>query len=174
MLWPLTATKRVFTPEWARTLGVVAVRGEDYVSVIDPVKMVRGAAGQNRHRSRHGSVFAPTVVTPSSRRASRARIRRDRLQPATGLSRVYRQASPFSPNLAVSDDGKEVWFTLKGHRESADRQRRAATSVSSRRARYRADHQSRHVGGQRQRQIRYVTIGGLNEVKVYRRGTSLS
>ncbi len=23
------------------------------------------------------------------------------------------QASPFSPNLAVSPDGKEVWFTLK-------------------------------------------------------------
>src|SRR5579862_2293296 len=98
-----------FTPD-GRELWV-AVRGEDYVSVIDPVKMVE----TRRVKTANGPAmvlfrpdghyaFVPSSFTPEL----------DVVDTRTYevVARVP-QASPFCPNLAVSQDGKEVWFTLK-------------------------------------------------------------
>src|SRR5262249_39193912 len=98
-----------FTPSgkelWA------AVRGEDYVSVIDPVQMkeVRRVQTANgpamvlfRPDGRYA--FVPSSFTPELDVVD--------TQTYQVIGRVP-QASPFSPNLAVSRDGTEVWFTLK-------------------------------------------------------------
>ena len=98
-----------FTPS-GRELWVT-IRGEDYVSVIDPVaiKEVR------RVKTANGPgmvLFSPDgryAYVPSS------------FMPELDVvdTHSYRviarvpQFSPFSPNLAVSPDGAQVWFTLK-------------------------------------------------------------
>ena len=98
-----------FTPN-GRELWV-AVRGEDYVSVIDPKKMkevrrikTANGPGMVLFRPDGRYAFVPSSFTPEF----------DVID-TTAYRVVARlpQASPFSPNLAVSDDGKEVWFTLK-------------------------------------------------------------
>jgi len=79
------------------------------------------------------------------------------------------QASPFSPNLAVSRDGTEVWFTLKDS---------GKTQVMSAQPPFRilstldtgpiTNHVTlvENANGK----FAYVTVGGENAVKVYRRG----
>jgi YVTN family beta-propeller protein len=79
------------------------------------------------------------------------------------------QASPFSPNLAVSRDGTEVWFTLKDS---------GKTQVMSARPPFRilatldTGPISNHVTlvDNTNGSFAYVTVGGKNVVKVYRRG----
>ena len=87
----------------------VAVRGEDYVSVIDPVQMkeirrieTANGPGMVMFRPDGKYAFVPSSFTPEM----------DVIDTAT-YQVVARQvqASPFSPNLAVDQD--EVWFTLK-------------------------------------------------------------
>lgn len=154
-----------FTPDgkelWA------TVRGEDYVSVIDPVRMrekrrvtTANGPGMVLFRPDGKYAFVPSSFTPEV----------DVID-----TRTYRvvarvpQASPFSPNLAVSRDGTEVWFTLKDS---------GKTQVMSARPPFRilatidsgpisnhvtlVDNRAGHFG--------YVTVGGENVIKVYRRG----
>jgi Cytochrome D1 heme domain. len=87
------------------------VRGEDYVSVIDPVKMkevrrvqTANGPGMVLFRPDGRYAFVPSSFTPEL----------DVVDTKTYqvVARIP-QASPFSPNLAVSHDGMEVWFTLK-------------------------------------------------------------
>ncbi|MFD7894729.1 DUF305 domain-containing protein [Streptomyces sp. NPDC059743] len=154
-----------FTPD-GRELWAT-VRGEDYVSVIDPVRMkekrrVRTANGPGMVLFRPDGryAFVPSSFTPEV----------DVVDTRTYqvVARVP-QASPFSPNLAVSRDGTEVWFTLKDS---------GKTQVMSARPPFRilatldtgpisnhvtlVDNAKGHFG--------YVTVGGENMVKVYRRG----
>jgi YVTN family beta-propeller protein len=155
-----------FTPN-GRELWV-AVRGEDYVSVIDPVKMkevrrIKTANGPAMVLFRPDGryAFVPSSFTPEF----------DVID-ATSYRVVARlpQASPFSPNLAVSDDGKEVWFTLKDTGKvqivSGTPPFRILTTLDT-------GPITNHVtfADNANGKFAYVTIGGLNEVKVYRRGT---
>jgi YVTN family beta-propeller protein len=87
----------------------VAVRGENYVSVIDPVRQkeirrieTANGPGMVLFRPDGKYAFVPSSFTPEM----------DVIDTATYqvIARV-KQASPFSPNLAVDQD--EVWFTLK-------------------------------------------------------------
>jgi YVTN family beta-propeller protein len=81
------------------------------------------------------------------------------------------QASPFSPNLAVSRDGTEVWFTLKdsGKTQVMNGQppfnilRTLDTGAIS-----------NHVTlvDKPNGKFAYVSVGGENLVKVFRRGTN--
>jgi YVTN family beta-propeller protein len=98
-----------FTPDgkelWA------TVRGEDYISVIDPVAMketrriqTANGPGMVLFRPDGKYAFIPSSFTPELDVVD--------LQSSQIVARVP-QASPFSPNLAVSRDGTEVWFTLK-------------------------------------------------------------
>src|SRR5262249_3765294 len=79
------------------------------------------------------------------------------------------QASPFSPNLAVSQDGTEVWFTLK---DSGKTQVMSAEAPFDILATLDCGPICNHValvdnaGGK----FAYVTVGGENLVKVFRRG----
>ncbi|WUD78692.1 DUF305 domain-containing protein [Streptomyces sp. NBC_00510] len=155
-----------FTPDgkelWA------TVRGENYVSVIDPVRMrekrrvtTANGPGMVLFRPDGKYAFVPSSFTPEV----------DVID-----TRTYRvvarvpQASPFSPNLAVSRDGTEVWFTLKDS---------GKTQVMSARPPFRilatidSGPISNHVTlvDNSAGHFAYVTVGGENVIKVYRRGS---
>jgi len=142
----------------------VAVRGENYISVIDPVrkKEVRrietaNGPGMVLFRPDGKFAFVPSSFTPEM----------DVIETATYkvIARVP-QASPFSPNLAVDQD--EVWFTLKDS---------GKTQVVSAKPPFRTlsvletGPITNHVAfvTNAAGRFAYVTVGGRNEVLVYRR-----
>ena len=77
------------------------------------------------------------------------------------------QASPFCPNIAATPDGTQVWFTLKdtGKTEVFNAQP-PFTVLKTIDTGPITNHVNivRNANGQ----FAYVTIGGLNEVKVFR------
>ncbi|MDB6123091.1 MAG: hypothetical protein JWQ71_2084 [Pedosphaera sp.] len=154
-----------FTPDgkelWA------TVRGEDYVSVIDPVKMketrrvqTANGPGMVLFRPDGRYAFVPSSFTPELDVVD--------TQSYEVVARVP-QVSPFSPNLAVSRDGTEVWFTLKDSGKtqvmSAQPPFRILTTLET-------GPISNHVTlvDNANGKFAYVTVGGENVVKVYRRG----
>jgi YVTN family beta-propeller protein len=154
-----------FTPD-GKELWVV-VRGEDYVSVIDPVKMkeirrvqTANGPGMVQFRPDGRYAFVPSSFTPALDVVD--------TQSYKDIARV-RQASPFSPNLAVSRDGTEVWFTLK---DSGKTQVMSAQPPFSILATLDTGPITNHVTlvENANGKFAYVTVGGENAVKVYRRG----
>jgi YVTN family beta-propeller protein len=156
-----------FTPDgkelWA------TVRGEDYVSVIDPVKMkeirrvqTANGPGMVLFRPDGRYAFVPSSFTPELDVID--------TQSYEVVARVP-QASPFSPNLAVSRDGTEVWFTLK---DSGKAQVMSAEPPFQIRATLDCGPICNHVAlvDKANGKFAYVTVGGENVVKVYRRGDS--
>ena len=154
-----------FTPN-GRELWVT-VRGEDYVSVIDPVRMremrrvqTANGPGMVLFRPDGRYAFVPSSFTPEFD-----------VVDTTSYQVVARlpQVSPFSPNLAVSQDGKEVWFTLKDTGKvqviTGEPPFRIVTTLDT-------GPITNHVSlvDNANGRFAYVTVGGLNEVKVYRRG----
>jgi YVTN family beta-propeller protein len=154
-----------FTPDgkelWA------TVRGEDYVSVIDPVKrkevrrvQTANGPGMVLFRPDGRYAFVPSSFTPEL----------DVVDTRTYkvIARVP-QASPFSPNLAVSQDGQEVWFTLK---DSGKTQVMSAQPPFRILATLDTGPISNHVAlvDNVNGKFAYVTVGAENVVKVYRRG----
>jgi YVTN family beta-propeller protein len=154
-----------FTPDgkelWA------AVRGEDYVSVIDPVKFketrrvhTANGPGMVLFRPDGRYAFVPSSFTPELDVVD--------TRSYEVVARVP-QASPFSPNLAVSRDGSEVWFTLK---DTGKTQVMSAGPPFRILATLDTGPITNHValvdteGGK----FAYVTVGGEDAVKVYRRG----
>src|SRR5271155_2113384 len=154
-----------FTPD-GRELWVT-IRGEDYVSVIDPVLMketrrIEMANGPGMTMfgpdGRYGFVcssFVPelTVVDAVSHQI---------------VKRVP-QASPFCPNIAVSPENDEVWITLK---DAGKVQVFNAQPPFEQKALIETGTITNHVNfvNNRNGKFAYLTIGGANEVKVYRRG----
>jgi YVTN family beta-propeller protein len=145
----------------------VAVRGENYVSVIDPVQMkeVRRVQTANgpamvlfRPDGRYA--FVPSSFTPELDVVD--------TQSYEVVAQVP-QASPFSPNLAVSRDGKEVWFTLK---DSGKTQVLSAKPPFEILTTLDCGPLCNHVTlvDNAAGKFAYVTVGGQNIVKVYRRG----
>jgi YVTN family beta-propeller protein len=156
-----------FTPDgkelWA------TVRGEDYVSVIDPVKMkeirrvqTANGPGMVLFRPDGRYAFVPSSFTPE--------VDVIDTQSYEVVARVP-QASPFSPNLAVSRDGTEVWFTLK---DSGKAQVMSAEPPFQIRATLDCGPLCNHVAlvDNANGKFAYVTVGGENVVKVYCRGDS--
>src|SRR5215475_906373 len=145
----------------------VTVRGENYVSVIDPVQMketrrieLANGPGMTIFSTdgRYGFVcssFNPEldVVEVSSHQVV------GRLQ----------QASPFCPNIAVSPENDEIWITLK---DVGKVQVFSAKPPFSQIALFDTGPITNHVNfvNNRNGKFAYLTIGGTNEVKVYRRG----
>ncbi|MBX9844348.1 MAG: hypothetical protein K2Z80_21320 [Xanthobacteraceae bacterium] len=154
-----------FTPDGNEVW--VTVRGEDYISVIDARTYMEtsrlktpGGPGMTMFSpdGRYGficSSFNPELVVYD-------------LKSRTIAGRVE-QPSPFCPNIAVSPDGEQVWFTLK------DTGKAVAFSA---RPPFRilrvldTGPITNHVNFVRNAdgQFAYVTIGGLNQVKVFRTG----
>lgn len=78
--------------------------------------------------------------------------------------------SPFSPNIAITPDGREVWFTHKdvGKFSVVDTQSLSVKTILD------TGPITNHVNfvDNSQGKFAYVTVGGLNQVKVYRWGVS--
>src|SRR3984893_3672350 len=154
-----------FTPDGKEVW--VTVRGEDYVAVLDGttyeektrIKLPNGPGMQ---------IFAPDgtygYVCSS-------------FMPETDVVRVadhqivgrVAQARPFCPNIAATPDGSQVWFTLKdiGKTQVFDA-RPPFTILKTLDTGPITNHVNiaRNANGQ----FAYVTIGGLNVVKVFRTG----
>jgi YVTN family beta-propeller protein len=147
----------------------VAVRGENYVSVIDPVKRkevrrieTANGPGMVVFRPDGKFAFVPSSFTPEM----------DVIETATYkvVARVP-QASPFSPNLAVDQD--EVWITLK---DSGKTQVVSAKAPFQTLTVLETGPITNHVAfvTNTAGRFAYVTVGGRNEVLVYRRGPGSS
>src|SRR5215468_6688459 len=154
-----------FTPD-GRELWVT-VRGEDYVSVIDPkamkeIRRIHLANGPGMTMfgpdGRYGFVcssFTPELAVIDT--ASHQIIKR------------VPQASPFCPNIAVTPESDEVWITLKDvGRVQVFRAKPPFEQI----ALFDTGPITNHVNfvNNRNGKFAYITIGGANEVKAYRRG----
>ena len=154
-----------FTPDGKELWAVV--RGEDYVSVIDPVKMketrrvqTANGPGMVLFRPDGRYAFVPSSFTPELDVVDTKSYQ--------VVARVP-QASPFSPNLSVSRDGTEVWFTLK---DSGKTQVMSAQPPFRILATLDTGPITNHVTlvENSNGKFAYVTVGEENAVKVFRRG----
>ena len=156
-----------FTPD-GRELWV-AVRGEDYISVIDPIT----ATEMRRITLANGPGM--TMFGPDGRYAFVCSSFTPELAvidvSTHEIVKRVAQASPFCPNIAVSPDNDEVWITLK---DIGKVQVFSATPPFEQRALLDTGPITNHVNlvNNRNGKFAYVTIGGLNEVKVFRRGAT--
>ena len=146
----------------------VSVRGEDYIAVLDgasyaetariPVPNGPGMAIFSPD-GRYGYVcssFSPeTVVISTQTREIVGRVK---------------QVSPFCPNIAASPDGTQVWLTLK---DVGMVMAFSATPPFQVLRVLDTGPITNHVNfvGTPRGQLAYVTIGGLNQVKVFRTDT---
>ena len=152
-----------FTPDGKEVW--VTVRGEDYIAVLDAQSFeeklrikVPGGPGMQIFSpdGKYGYVcssFNPeTVVITIADHQIVGHVKQD---------------SPFCPNIAASPDGKQVWFTLKdtGRVMVFDAQPPFSVLKS-----IDTGPITNHVNFVRNANgsFAYVTIGGLNEVKVFR------
>jgi len=156
-----------FTPDGKELW--VTVRGEDYVSVIDPVQMkeirritLANGPGMTMFGpdGRYGFVcssFTPELAVVEV--ASHQIVKR------------LPQASPFCPNIAVSPENNEVWITLK---DVGRVQVFSAKPPFDQIALLDTGPITNHVNfvNNSNGKFAYVTIGGLNVVKVFRRGAA--
>ncbi len=156
-----------FTPNGTEVW--VSVRGEDYVSVLDARTMrethrVTTANGPGMVMFRPDGKYA-FVVSSFVPELSVVDV-----STHTVVAKV-KQATPFSPNLDVSDDGTEVWFTLK---DSGKTQVISAAPPFATLATLDTGPITNHVNlvDTPQGTFAYVTVGGENALKVYRRDST--
>src|SRR5580765_3099121 len=152
-----------FTPDGQEVW--VTVRGENYISVIDVAnyaekRRIEVPAGPGMQifspDGKYGyicSSFNPeTVVVSVADHAIVARVK---------------QESPFCPNIAATPDGEQVWFTLKDiGRTQVFNARPPFNPIKT----VETGPITNHVNFARTPKgtFAYVTIGGTNEVKVFR------
>jgi YVTN family beta-propeller protein len=152
-----------FTPDGREVW--VTVRGENYVSVIDAASFaertrIEVPAGPGMQifspDGKYGyicSSFNPeTVVVSVADHAIVARVK---------------QESPFCPNIAATPDGEQVWFTLK---DTGKTQVFNAKPPFNPIKTIETGPITNHVNFARTPKgtFAYVTIGGTNEIKVFR------
>jgi YVTN family beta-propeller protein len=155
-----------FTPDGKEVW--VTVRGEDYISVID--------AGTYEEKLRIKVPAGPgmQIFSPDGKYGYIC----SSFNPDTVVVSVadhqivghVKQESPFCPNIAASPDGKQVWFTLKDIGKTQvfnaqppfDLLKTIDTGPIT-----------NHVNlvTNKNGSFAYVTVGGLNEVKVFRTDT---
>ena len=152
-----------FTPNGSEVW--VTVRGEDYVAVLD------GKTFEERRRIKVPNGPGMQIFSPDGRYGYVC----SSFMPETVVVSVadhkivgrVKQESPFCPDIAASPDGKQVWFTLKDI---------GKTQVFEARPPFQAlktldtGPLTNHVNFARTPRgtFAYVSIGGLNEVKVFR------
>jgi YVTN family beta-propeller protein len=152
-----------FTPDGKELW--VTIRGEDYVAVLDTTTYeeklrmpVPNGPGMQIFSpdGKYGYVcssFNPEIVVIT---VADHKI----------VGRVP-QASPFCPNIAASPDGKQVWFTLKDSGKTQVFDARPPFSIIKT---LETGPITNHVNfaSTPRGLFAYVTVGGLNEVQVYR------
>ena len=143
----------------------VVVRGENYVSVLD------GTTYEEKTRIIVPNGPGMTIFSPDGKYGYVC----SSFTPETEVITVadhrivgkVPQASPFCPNIAATPDSKEVWFTLKdtGKTQVFDGQA-PFTLLKTLDTGPITNHVNiaRNANGM----FAYVTIGGLNEIKVFR------
>jgi YVTN family beta-propeller protein len=152
-----------FTPDGKEVW--VTVRGENYVSVIDAStfeerrRIVTPAGPGMQIFSTDGqygyicSSFNPeTIIVSTAAHEIVGRVKQD---------------SPFCPNISASPDGKQVWFTLKDTGRTQVFNAKPPFNVLTS---FETGPISNHVNFAvtPRGQFAYITVGGLNEVKVFR------
>jgi YVTN family beta-propeller protein len=156
-----------FTPD-GRELWVT-VRGENYVSVIDPVQMkeirrieLANGPGMTMFGPDGKYAFVCSSFTPELaviEVASHQVVKR------------LPQVSPFCPNISVSPENDEVWITLK---DVGKVQIFSAQPPFEQKAVLETGPITNHVNFVKNANGKfvYITIGGANVVKVFRRGAT--
>jgi len=152
-----------FTPDGKELW--VTVRGENYVLVIDSTSY------QEKTRITLPNGPGMTIFSPDGKYGYVC----SSFNPETDVISVaahqivgkVRQESPFCPNIAATPDGSQVWYTLKdvGKTQVFDA-RPPFTLLKTLDTGPITNHVNivRNVHGQ----FAYITVGGLNEVKVFR------
>lgn len=151
-----------FTPDGREVW--VTVRGEDYVAVLD------GTTFEEKARIKVPNGPGMQIFSPDGKYGYVC----SSFVPETVIITVadhqivgrVKQESPFCPNIAASPDGRQVWFTLKdiGKTQVFDALppfeliRTLDTGPITNHVNF-----VRNANGQ----FAYVTVGGLNEVKVF-------
>src|SRR5262252_2870564 len=147
----------------------VTVRGENYVSVIDPARMketrrieIANGPGMTMFGpdGKYGFVcssFTPELAVIEV--ASHKVIKR------------LPQVSPFSANIAVTPENDEVWITLK---DVGKVQIYSAKPPFEQKAMLDTGPITNHVNfaNNHNGKFAYVTVGGMNQVKAFRRGAT--
>lgn len=155
-----------FTPDGKEVW--VTVRGEDYVAVLD------GASFEEKARIKVPAAPGMQIFSPDGKYGYIC----SSFNPETVVVTVadhqivgrVKQDSPFCPNIAATPDGQQVWFTLKDIGKTQvfnalppfDLIKTLDTGPITNHVNF-----ARNANGT----FAYVTIGGLNEVKVYRTDT---
>ena len=147
----------------------ITVRGENYISVVDPVQM------KETRRIELANGPGMTMFSPDGKYGFICSSFTPELAIVDVASHevVKRvpQASAFCPNIAVSPENDEVWITLK---DVGKVQIYNARPPFEQRALIETGPITNHVNfaNNKNGKFAYVTIGGSNEVKVFRRGTT--
>jgi YVTN family beta-propeller protein len=156
-----------FTPD-GRELWVT-IRGQNYVSVIDPVQLketrhieMANGPGMTVFGTDGRYAFVCSSFTPELAVIDAA---------SHQIVKRLTQASPFCPNIAVTPENDEVWITLK---DAGKVQIFSARPPFEQKAILETGPITNHVNfaNNRNGKFAYITIGGTNEVKVFRRGSS--
>ena len=152
-----------FTPDDSEVW--VTVRGENYVDVLD------GKTYEEKTRIVVPSGPGMTIFSPDGKYGYVC----SSFTPETDVITVVDhlivgkvvQASPFCPNIAATPDGTQVWFTLKDTGKTQVFDARPPFTILKT---LDTGPISNHVNIVRNAhgQFAYVTIGGLNEIKVFR------
>ena len=105
----------------------VAVRGENYVAVLDVATVLAAGAAEATPQASAGAevariatgpgpgmvVFSPDGAFAYVNHSESAELVKIDVASHQVVGRLTGLVSPFSPNLAVSPDGKEIWLTHK-------------------------------------------------------------
>ncbi|HTT18771.1 MAG TPA: YncE family protein [Candidatus Sulfotelmatobacter sp.] len=145
----------------------VTVRGEDYISVIDPTQMkeirrieLANGPGMTMFGPDGKYAFVCSSFTPELTVVETA---------SHQIVKRIPQASPFCPDIAVSPENDEVWITLKdvgkvqvfSAKPPFDQLSLIDTGAITNHVNFSTNGNGKFA---------YVTIGGTNQVKVYQRG----
>ena len=155
-----------FTPDGSEVW--VTVRGEDYIAVLD------GSTYEEKARIKVPNGPGMQIFSPDGKYGYVC----SSFTPETvvinvadhGIVGRVKQASPFCPNIAATPDGTQVWFTLKdtGKTQVFDAKppfellKTIDTGPITNHVNF-----AHNANGT----FAYVTVGGLNEVKVFRTDT---
>lgn len=152
-----------FTPDGKEVW--VTVRGEDYISVLD--------AQTYEEKTRIKTPAGPgmQIFSPDGKYGYICSSFNPEVDVVTVVDHkiVARvpQASPFCPNIAATPDGAQVWFTLKDIGKTQVMNARPPFNILTT---LDTGPITNHVNfaNNAKGAFAYITIGGLNEVKVYR------
>jgi YVTN family beta-propeller protein len=152
-----------FTPD-AKEVWVT-VRGENYVSVLD------GATFEEKTRIVVANGPGMQIFSPDGKYGYVC----SSFTPETDVITVadhkivakVPQASPFCPNIAATPDGSQVWFTLKDTGKTQVFDARPPFSILKTLDTGPITNHINFVRNARG-QFAYITVGGLNEVQVFR------